>query len=310
MGNKSSIPVFVAGAVIGVVGSIAAAVAAADAQAKAANQNMESGIISDPDKVTNNFSSRVLKEVSKFNEDGAKILKGMERERRNLIRARKSEPPTMMVSGSGYVMAHPDLFRVSCSVVTILPVKGEAVAAHDKALDKVSKFLLEDLQLNENFCTIRGNQVSEFNRAPKNKEPDIQYRCETDFTITLESEEALLKLLVGANDIALSNVYVRAEVKDVSTYKRTAYKRALDDALLKAATMMEDYDQDIIGIRSISEASNGMYHRGSVSPMDMYSDTEAVSADQSASNLSKLSVEDVRVSANLDVVLDLSEARR
>ena len=309
MSNKGSgASMLMLGAFAGALGAVA--VLAAKVNKSVVDDEISSGLISDPDAKGSRFQN-IQAEFSKVRKESAKLLNDMKHESRNLIRSRKVSPPSMTVTGTGSVMAHPDRFRVFCSVMTESSVKGEAVASHDKALEKVSEFLLEDLKLGDNSCTIRNSSVTERNRSPKAKEPDIVYQCVTDFTVTVDDESVLQKLLVCANDISLCNVYVRSEVKDVEMYRRAAYKFALDNALLKGAEMLRDYDQDIIGIREISEtcAAPAMY-RGMHSDDSVRTVGTVTTRDQTIKNLSQMSVEDVTVTATLDVTLDLSESTK
>jgi uncharacterized protein YggE len=176
-----------------------------------------------------------------------------------LLAADDARPRTVAVSGTGEVVAEPDLARVNLGIEARRPTLAEARAEVNAGVDRVLK-LTRDLRIDPKQVNSARVQVQpEYNWNPKDrKRVLLGYIVSRQVQVELRDLEQLGPLLERAVDLGVNQV--SDPMLDSSRRKdleREAMTRAVEDARLNAETLARAAGTRLGPIRTLNGGASG-----------------------------------------------------
>jgi uncharacterized protein YggE len=215
------------------------------------------------------------------------------------VAADEARPRTVNVSGTGEVVAEPDLAHVTLGVEARKPTMAEARAAVSATVERVLA-LTKDLRIDPKLVNATRLQVQpEYSWNEKDrKRVLLGYFVSRQVQVELRDLEQLGALLERAVDAGVNQV--NDPVLDSSRRKsleREAMARAVEDARLNAETLARAAGVKLGAVRSLNGSA-------SAPPMPMYRQQVAM-ADAAPAPEASYQPGEMRFSASVNAEYDL-----
>lgn len=183
-----------------------------------------------------------------------------------------SEPPVLMVDGTGRAEAAPDCATISVGVVTQAADAKAAQEENAKKAQAVQRALVAAGIPEANIQT-RGYYFQPLYERETRENEITGYRAENNVTVRVDdladvSRVIDLALKSGANSISSLDFGVKNEDK----VRKIALTAAVNDARRKADELAAALGRRVVGLKSVSESTYPFAERGAGTKMLMAAD--------------------------------------